>query len=186
MIHISQKIKSSSVVILLATLFFSCTNDIKKVRDYLADKNLPIGVSEKIYTVYMDSGRVTTKLISPLFLDFSNREEHPYTEFPQGIKIIKIDKETDSTTISGNYAINYTKTNISEIKGNVIVHNHASNYILRTEQLYWDQNEHYFISEKKFIFMTPHDTLYGTAFESNEDLSRWSATDNRGTFNVVE
>lgn len=186
MIHISQKIKSSSVVILLTTLLFSCTNDIKKVRDYLADKNLPIGVSENIYTIYKDSGRVTTKLKSPLFLDFSNREDHPYSEFPQGIEITKITNDTDSTTISGNYAINYTKTNISEIKGNVIVHNHASNYILRTEQLYWDQNEHYFISERKFTFMTPNDTLYGTAFESSEDLSRWNATDNRGTINVNE
>ena len=79
-----------SVVILMATLFFSCTNDIKEVRDFLADKNLPIGVAENINMVYKDSGNITTKMLSPLLYDFSNRKEHPYTEFPEGLHITKI------------------------------------------------------------------------------------------------
>ena len=37
--------------------------------------------------VYRDSGRTTSKLYSPLLNDFSNRVNHPYNEFPEGIEI---------------------------------------------------------------------------------------------------
>ncbi len=64
----------------------------QKVRDFLADKNLPIGNAKDANHVYKDSGRITSKLITPLMLDFSNRKEHPYNEFPKGIKIINFEK----------------------------------------------------------------------------------------------
>ncbi|HIP47889.1 MAG TPA: LPS export ABC transporter periplasmic protein LptC [Lutibacter sp.] len=176
----------SSVALILATLLFSCTNDIKEVRDYLADKNLPIGISKNIYTVYKDSGMVNTIIRSPLVYDYSNREKHPYSEFPDGIFITKIDINKDSTTVKGNYAISYSKTEISEIKGNVVVTNYSKNYTLYTEQLFWDQNQHYFITEKAFTLITPTDTLYGTGFESSENLSNWQAKNNSGSLSVKE
>jgi len=179
-------ITKSSVALILATLFFSCTNDIKEVRDYLADKNLPIGISKNIYTVYKDSGMVNTIIRSPLVYDYSNREKHPYSEFPDGIFITKIDINKDSTTVKGNYAISYSKTEISEIKGNVVVTNYSKNYTLYTEQLFWDQNQHYFITEKAFTLITPTDTLYGTGFESSENLSNWQAKNNSGSLSVKE
>lgn len=176
----------SSVVILLTTLLFSCANDIKKVHDFLADKNLPIGVSTNINTVYKDSGRISTKIKSPLFNDFSNRVAHPYSEFPEGIHITKIDPTGDSTTVTGKYAISYSKTEIAEIRNDVIVTNYANDYILLTSQLFWDQNEHFFITEKKFTLITPSDTLYGVGFESSEDLTNWHAKDNSGSLHVNE
>ena len=179
-------ISNSSVVILLATLFFSCANDIKEVRDFLADKNLPIGISTEIHSVYKDSGRISTLIKSPLVNDFSNRKEHPYSEFPKGIKITKIAKNLDSTTVTGSYAITYSKTQISEIRGDVVVVNHAKNYTLRTDQLFWDQKEHYFTTEKEFTLITPKDTLYGVGFESSESLSNWQAKNNRGNLSVKE
>ena len=177
---------NSSVVLLMTTLLFSCTNDIKKVRDFLADKNLPIGISKNIYTVYKDSGRITTKIISPLVHDFSNREKHPYSEFPKGLHITKIEKNGDSTTIVGNYAISYSKTGISEIRDEVIVINFAKKYTLFTSQLFWDQKQHIFVTEEKFTLITPTDTLYGTSFESSEDLTNWHAKNNSGSIRVNE
>ena len=177
---------NSSVALLVATLFFSCTNDIKKVRDFLADKNLPIGVSKNIYTVYKDSGRITTKIISPLVHDYSNREAHPYSEFPKGLHITKIENNGDSTTVVGNYAITYSKTEISEIREDVVVTNYAKKYTLFTSQLFWDQKQHFFITEKKFTLITPTDTLYGTGFESSEDLTNWHAKNISGSIHVNE
>ena len=37
-----EKLRNIAIVISIA-MFFSCTNDAKEVRDFLADKNLPIG-----------------------------------------------------------------------------------------------------------------------------------------------
>ncbi len=75
------------VAIFLATLLLSCGNDIKEVQDFLAEKNLPIGITYDVHLIHTDSGRVMTKLITPLVNDFRNRTEHPYQEFPEGIEI---------------------------------------------------------------------------------------------------
>ncbi len=168
----------------MVALLFSCTNDIKKVQDFLADKNLPIGVAENINLVYKDSGEITTKMRSSLVHDFSNRKAHPYSEFPEGIHITKITKTGDSTTVKGDYSISYTKTEVAEIRENVIVVNYEKKYSLYTSQLFWDQKEHYFLTEKKFTLITPTDTLYGVGFESSEDLFDWHIKNNSGSIQV--
>lgn len=155
-------------------MFFSCKNTNKEVRDFLAEKNLPIGIAKNAYHVYKDSGRITSKLITPLMHDYSNRKNHPYNEFPNGLKIINFDKNgKDSTTITGNYGLSYTKTSISEIRGNVVVFNHTEKTKLETEQLFWDQNTKYFYTEKSFLLTNPTDSLRGIGLESNEDLSKY-------------
>lgn len=162
------------VTISLVAMFFSCVNSVKEVNDFLADKNLPIGESRDVTHVYKDSGRVTSRLITPLLFDFSNRKEHPYSEFPEGIKIVTIDyKGTDSTTVTGNYAISYSKTSISEIIGDVVVFNHVEKTKLLTSQLYWDQKTNYFFTDKKFKLAVEQDTIYGTGFESKINLQNW-------------
>lgn len=170
----------------MLALFFSCTNDIAEVRDFLADKNLPIGVSKNIYTVYKDSGRINSIIKSPLFLDFSNRNNHPYSEFPEGIQIMRYGHANDSTKITGNYAIRYTRTKIAEIRGNVVITNYKKHFILRTSQLFWDQNTHYFVTEKKFSLITPTDSIYGTGFESRENLTDWQSKNISGSLQVKE
>lgn len=181
------KILNKSIpVILFAGMFFSCSNNSNKVRDFLADKNLPIGKAKNIYHVYKDSGRITSKLISPLMLDYSNRKEHPYTKFPNGIKIVNFETKMDSVTITGDFALNYSKTSISEINGNVVVLNHSDNSRLETEQLFWDEKMGYFISEKRFKLMKVNDTIYGIGFESKDDLSKHLAKKTTGRLETTE
>lgn len=168
-------------------MLFSCSNDTQKVRDFLASKNLPIGIAKKAYHVYKDSGFITSKLITPLRLDFSNRTNHPYSEFPEGIKIINFNKnKIDSVTITGNYALSYDKTAISEIEGNVIVFNHSEGSKLETSQLLWDQKTNYFFSEKAFTLTTKKDTIYGIGFECKEDLSKHLARKTTGKLETTE
>ncbi|MCK0130195.1 LPS export ABC transporter periplasmic protein LptC [Flavobacteriaceae bacterium F08102] len=154
----------------------SCENDLQEVQDFLAEKNLPIGVAENVYLIHTDSGRVKTTLTTAMLKDFSNRENHPYQEFPRGIKLVTFDEFGDSITLTANQAITYTKTGISIVNGNVIVQNHKERSTLFTEQLFWDQNTHYMFTEKKFRLIRengPHkDTINGIGFESNEDLSK--------------
>ena len=157
---------------LLAAMFFSCGNKIQEVEDFLADKNLPIGEVRDVYLVHTDSGKIKTKLISPLMLDFSNRKEHPYSKFPEGIKIVTFDKKGDSVILTADYSVSFNKTNISEVKGNVVVVNESDGSKLMTDQLFWDANEHYIYTEKKFTMISHFDTIKGIGFESNEDLSK--------------
>ncbi len=177
----SINIYNSIATTCLVAMFFSCTNSKKEVRDFLADKNLPIGSAKNIYHIKKDSGKITSKTQAPIFYDFSNRKEHPYNEFVKGVKIVSIDKlGKDSTTITGNYALSYSKTSVSEIKGNVVILSHRENTKLETNQLFWDQKEHYFFTEDGFRLTTLKDTISGFGFESKENLTKWIAKDITG------
>ena len=183
-IHI---ISRSITVLLVTVMLFSCNNNTQKARDFLADQNLPVGTSKNAFHVYKDSGRITSKLITPRMLDFSNRIAHPYSKFPDGIKIINFEKNgSDSITITGNFALSYSKTSISEIKGNVIVINHTDKSRLETEQLFWDEKTKYFVSEKAFKLTKENDTIFGIGFESRDDLSKHLAKKTTGKLETSE
>ncbi|MDG1528842.1 MAG: LPS export ABC transporter periplasmic protein LptC [Polaribacter sp.] len=172
----SNKKYKSIVTISLVAMFFSCTNTSNKVNEFLSTKNLPVGVTKEFAHIYRDSGRTTSKLFSPLLKDYSNRVEHPYNEFPEGLKLISFDNNgKDSTTIIADYSISYSKTLITELKGNVVITNHTDNSILYTDQLFWDQNTDYFFSEKKFRLISPDNDIKGIGFESKKDLSKFLA-----------
>ena len=173
-------------VVLIIAMFFSCTNDVKEVRDFLADKNLPIGKAFNIDHVHTDSGRVDIKMTAPVMLDFDNRKAHPYALFPDGIKITTLEKNGDSVTIIGDYAKSFKKTQVAEIKGNVVIYNYANKNKLETAQIYWDQKTHYFLTEKKFTLYTLTDTIYGTGFEATEDLKIWWVKNQSGVITIKE
>ena len=184
--HIKIIFKNIAVVFTIA-MFFSCTNNTQKVRDFLAAKNLPTGIAKNATHIYKDSGRITSKLKTPLLHDFSNRKEHPYNEFPKGIKIINYsNKSKDSVTIIGDYGLSYTKTKVSQIKGNVVVINHTNYSKLETEELFWDQKTKYFVTEKAFTFTTLKDTIFGIGFECKEDLSKYLAKETTGRLETEE
>lgn len=173
------------VLLLWLPIVVACGNTDKEINDFLADKNLPTGNAENMVHVYKESGIITSKLYTPLFLDYSNRTNHPYSEFPKGIKIVTIDKNTkDSVTVTGDYAITYSKASMSSIKGNVKVINHKEKILLTTRQLYWDQAENYFFTDSPFLLKTPFDEVKGNGFESDSKLKNWIINNTQGTVSV--
>jgi LPS export ABC transporter protein LptC len=160
----------------LVAMFFSCANNSNDVQSLFLIKNQPVGIAKDLNHVYKDSGRVSSKLITATLLDFSNRTTHPYNEFPEGIVLVSYSNNgKDSITIKGDYCLTYTKTLISELKGDVWILNHTDKSKLHTEQLFWDQNTDYLYSEKKFTLTTPDDVINGVGFESKKDLSKFLA-----------
>jgi len=182
---IVYKLKNIAVVISMA-MFFSCINDAKEVRDFLVDKNLPIGEAYNIDMKHTDSGMIDIRMRAPVMLDFKNREKHPYSEFPEGLKITSIEKNGDSVTIEGDYARNYDKTQVSEIRNNVVIINYSEKKKLITDQIFWDKNTHYFFTEKRFTFYTETDTIYGVGFEASEDLKQWWVKNQTGVIEIKE
>lgn len=176
-------LKQNIKYILLLLIIVSCKNSSKEINDFLADQNLPVGVAENINHMYKDSGKVTSRLIAPILLDFSNRTLNPYSEFPKGIKIVNINRiNRDSITITGDYAVSYNNTSFSEIVGNVVIINHQQEVVLKTEQMYWDQKESYFFSETPFTIFTAKDTIHGIGFESESNLNNWILNKTTGNF----
>jgi len=177
----------SIATILLVAMLFSCENNPEKIKDFIADKNLPISITKNINLIHTDSGKVKSKMFTKLLHDFSNRKKHPYQEFPKGLKLITFEKNGDSTTIISDYARTYKNTEVTEIKGNVIVINHRKNMKLLTEQLFWDQKENYFFSNKKTLLISGKDTLIGNdGFDANSDLTNANMMNNKGKLEIIE
>jgi len=172
--------------IFMVAMFFSCGNEIKEVEDFLAEKNLPIGIVKNVNLIHTDSGRIQTKLIASIMHDFSNRKDHPYMEFPDGIDITTYDKNGDSVILMADYSITFSKTNISEVKNNVHLINPSDGTELSTSQLFWDANEHFIYTEKAFTLITKSDTINGVGFESNEDLTKVNMKSVSGTVYINE
>ena len=76
--------------------------------------------------------------------------------------------------------MSYSKTSISELKGNVVVINHTDESRLETEQLFWDQKNKYFFTEKSFVLTKTNDTIIGVGFESMENLKKYVAKKTKG------
>lgn len=170
----------------MVAMFLSCNNSPQKVQDFLADQNLPIGVAKNINHIYTDSSIVKSKLSAPILLDYSNRSEHPYSEFPKGLKVVTFDENGDSITVSSKYGISYSKTYVTEIRNQVLVENHRQNIKLYTEQLFWDQKTNFFYTERGFLLTTQNDTIRGVGFESNEKLTHWNMRSTQGNIYVKD
>lgn len=178
-------IKSIATLFLVAMLF-SCGNDMQQINDFINDKNLPISVTKNIDLRHTDSGYIKTKMQAKLLHDFSNRKKHPYHEFPKGIKIVTFDGK-DSTTVTADYAVSYKKTQLTQVKGNVIVFNHSKNTKLKTEMLFWDQNENYYFTNQKSVLTHLGDTLIGVnGFDAKSDLSNANMMNNNAKVEIKE
>ena len=85
--------------------------------------------------------------------------------------------------IKSQSAIVNEKENRMEAYGNVIVTSNDGK-ILMTDSLSWDNNSDKIYTNSNLEFITSDtDTLYGTGFESNIDLTDWNILKPRGSIN---
>jgi len=131
-------------------LYSSCESNFKEVQKSTFSEFVPSGEAEKMNLKYTDSGRITAILKSPKMMDYTN-VDFPFTDFPKGIDLTLYDKNSKRTIILADYATSYKATNIIDLSGNVKISS-QDGQILETEQLYFDQKNEWFFTEKKFKF----------------------------------
>ena len=160
------------VTAIAVTLFFSCSNDFDDVQKVGILQNQPIGEAEDIdlkYTEYKDSTvRLLANLLSPKMLDYSNRN-FAFSEFPEGIELKIYDENNNETTITSNYAIVYSETDIIDLRGNVKIATHEKDTLF-TEQLYYNQKLEWAFTNEYFVFKRISGSTYGTGFDSDKNF----------------
>ena len=166
----SFSIKMKNFILIVLLLFLSSCEDnfqeIKKINNYI---NFPAGISEEIKLIYSDSAKIKAILTSSLNKDYTN-QQFPYSEFPNGIKITFFDKDKNMTTVSSNYAINYSRTNIVDLIGDVVINNYDGS-VLKTSQLYWDPQQEWLFTEQKFIFKNADYDIIGIRLDTNRSFT---------------
>lgn len=165
-----KKLLQIAFVFFAALSLLSCESTFKDVQKMSFSEFTPSGEADDFNLKYTDSGRITSILISPKMLDYQT-VEFPFTEFPKGIHVTLYDKNGKRTFVVADYAVTYKGTEIIDLQGNVKISNEQGQF-LETEQLYYDQRNEWFLTEKKFKFTDPKGVTFGEGIDFSKDFKR--------------
>lgn len=172
-----------ATVAFIASLY-SCESNFKDVQRINSVAFSPSGETENINLKYTDSGKVKAILVSPLMLDYSNLE-YGFNEFPKGVHVTLFDDSGKKSYVVSDYAINYAKSSIIDLQGNVKITTDDGNK-LETEQLFYDQKNEWFYTEKKFKFTNKEGSLLeGPGVDFSKDFKVVNAQQNSGHINNI-
>lgn len=168
----SRKVKSrvyfSMLLIAAGVAVSSCESNFREVQKMGFSEFTPSGEADDFNLKYTDSGRITSILVSPKMLDYAT-VQFPFTEFPKGVEVTFFDKNQKKTFVRSNYAVTYKGTDIIDLQGNVQIWNESGSR-LETEQLYFDQKNEWFFTEKKFKFTDAKGVSYGQGVDFSKDF----------------
>ena len=156
------------VLVMAMAIFCGCESNFKEVQKINYSEFVPSGEADKINLKYTDSGRITAVLISPKMREYAS-VDFPFTEFPKGINVTLYDKNGKMTFIKSDYATSFKQTNIIDLKGNVKI-NSQDGQTLETDQLYFDQKNEWFFTEKSFKFTDPKGVSNGKGIDFSKDF----------------
>lgn len=156
------------VLVMAMAIFCGCESNFKEVQKINYSEFVPSGEADKIDLKYTDSGRITAVLVSPKMREYAS-VDFPFTEFPKGINVTLYDKNGKMTFIKSDYATSFKQTNIIDLKGNVKI-NSQDGQTLETDQLYFDQKNEWFFTEKSFKFTDPKGVSNGKGIDFSKDF----------------
>jgi LPS export ABC transporter protein LptC len=170
-IKISKFFILNAAIAILMAMAASCKNDMKKIQELTAIDTLPNEIIKHIELRYVDSGRITSLLKSPLLYAFSSPDAK--TVFPQGLEVFFYDKQMKPTaSLISSYGINYSNEKRIEVKNNVVLINMEKGEKLETEELIWDQRKGKIFTEANIKITTPDKIIFGRGLESDENLQK--------------
>ena len=79
------------------------------------------------------------------------------------------DANGKKTLVKSDYAVTYKATEIIDLRGNVRISNEAGQ-LMETEQLYFDQKNEWFYTEKPFKFTDPKGVSRGQGIDFSKDF----------------
>ena len=181
----------------MAILFLCCKDNYRRVGEEAATNIYPQGVAKNFELTYTEAvrelstedssaSRVIAILKSPLNRDFDNLS-FGYKEFPEGLKLDVFDEKNQKSVIVADYAIIYSRTNLIDLQGNVVLTAHDGK-ILETPQLYWDRSNKWIFTEEKFTYTNPQDgtVMDGEGMDFNREFTSFNAHKTFGLMTISE
>jgi len=172
------------VTVLSVTIFISCKDNFKEIQNIGILDNGPLSIAENINTKYTDSGKLKSILISPKMLNFSNRE-FAFYEFPIGVNLTLFDDDDNESNVISDYAIIYDKTDLIDLRGNVVLTTHNKD-TLYADQLFYDQKTEWLFTNSPVKFVTAERIINGNGFDSNKDFTQAHVLETTGIIYIDE
>lgn len=173
--------------LLFAIVIVSCSSKDKPDK-ISAIKNravIPKLRATDITTVISDSGVTRYRISTPRW-DVYDKASQPYWEFPQGIHFERFDENLKvDANIHSKYAKYKQNEQVWELRGKVRLTN-LQGELFETEQLFWDQRQERFYSDKLIKITRTSGITTGIGFESNQSMTKYQIKRPQGVFPVSE
>ncbi|MBS1654825.1 MAG: LPS export ABC transporter periplasmic protein LptC [Bacteroidetes bacterium] len=158
---------------------YSCENDIKQVNDLTGKKEM-VDVAKDVESFLSQQGKMKARLRAPLML--RHETDTLFTEFP---KTLHVDFFADSTNkiesqLNSMYGKYYEDLNRVFLRDSVVVFN-VKGDTLRCPELWWDQNQQKFYTDKFVRIRTKDKIIFGNGLEAGQDFSWYIITHPTGS-----
>jgi len=179
------RIVLSIVVLMAATMLFSCENDMMAVVKLSSKDSIPDVTVNNVNVKQSEKGKITLELTAPKMISFQTRDA--YTEFPNGLRIVFFDSIMQpKSELTANYGISWDSRNTMQARGNVVIKNFEKHEQLNTETLLYDRNAKKVSTDDFVKITTPDRIIMGKGMESDELFSNWAIRNGSGTIYVNE
>lgn len=161
-----------SIIVLLGTIMLlSCKNDVREVRELVANEEKPEMKGYNLVMIYSDSAKIKYKVITPEYLKM-NQESEKYEEFPKGIYVISYDNNGGMMgSIKSKYAKKLEDEMLWEARNEVVIVN-AEGKKLETELLFWDMKKEIIYSDRYVKLTSDGQIIEGNdGFKSDQNLN---------------
>ncbi|WP_436518011.1 LPS export ABC transporter periplasmic protein LptC [Ekhidna sp. To15] len=169
------------LVLGLWVVVFACNQ-----RKDLIDQPLyegPLSSMDSAVTQMSDSGIVVMQLETALQNNFENGDR----EWPSGFRINWYNSRGQVTSyFTANYVYFTKAENLYRAEGNVIVKSYANQDELNTEELFWNQTEERFFTDKFVTINSDGEVHTGEGMQSNQDFTEYRILKPKGTFTLED
>ncbi len=167
------------MAISIAITLFACEGNYREIQQLSTADLGPIAEGKGVNLKYTDSGKLVANLISPKLLDFSNYN-FSFSEFPDGVEVQFWNEKGEKTIVTSDYGIQYDKTNLIDLRGNVVLLT-SDSVKLNAQQLYWDQTNKWVFTDQPYSIVFKNGSYNeGAGFDSSEEFDNFISTRNVG------
>lgn len=172
------------LLMLLAFVNFSCSNDIEKVQ-FFDRKDLPSQMVTKAHVIRSDSGKKQLVLEAPCIEAYEKPERK--TVYPKGLQIHFYDNTNAlKAYIRAGYGISLDDRELMEIRHNVVIIDYRTGDTSYLENLVWNSGEGRIYSNNPVRSVNGQRVTLGDGFESDDNFETPQIIHQRGTVLINE
>ncbi len=169
----------------LFCLFHSCSGEQEHLAPAVAPgDSVAFMRSRGISTLISDSGVMRYKLVAEEWDIYTNTPQ-PTWKFMKGLLMERFDEHFHIDLHVQSDTAYLHDQRLWELRGRVVIRN-IEGTLFRTEELFWDMNEHKMWSTQYMRIKTTDQELEGTDFRSNEQMTDYYVSNSVGAFPVSD
>ena len=162
------------LILVMGVVVASCRNDAHDVQRVRAQPQGPSTVQYGISVVYADTSDVQWKLRSDRWEEERIANNPTREVFSGNVRAIQwVRGRATGTEMSADRVIRDVKERIWELQGNVLIQT-SERKTLRTQTIFWNREEGRVYGVSWVEIREQGQTLSGTGFEAQDDLSTYS------------